>query len=111
MTYVKSITFDAADALVLARFWAVALGGELDEDATAAKAYVEAPGWGAPALWFQRVPEGKTAKNRMHFDLRAPHGIEAEVKRLEAVGATVFEVQDELTVMHDPEGNVFCVED
>ena len=111
MTYVKSLTFDCADALVVARFWAAALGGELDDDGTSAKAYVEAPGWGAPTLWFQQVSEGKTAKNRLHFDLRAPHGVEAEVKRLEDLGATVFAVHDELTVMQDPEGNEFCVED
>ena len=74
LTYVKSITFDCADALVVARFWAAALGGELDTDATSGKAYVEAPGWGGPNLWFQRVPEPAVAKNRMHFDLRAPGG-------------------------------------
>src|SRR4051812_49695062 len=85
VTYVKSVTFDCADALVVARFWAAALGGELDEDATAGKAYVEAPGWGGPALWFRKVPEPRTAKLRMHFDLRAPDGIEAEVARLEAL--------------------------
>jgi hypothetical protein len=109
-TYVKSVTFDCADALVLARFWAAALGGELDEDSTSDKAYVEAPGWGAPNLWFQRVPEGRTAKLRMHFDLRAPDGVAAEVKRLEGLGATVFAEHEGLTVMQDPEGNEFCVE-
>jgi hypothetical protein len=110
-TYVKSVTFDCADALVVARFWAAALGGELDEDATAGKAYVEAPGWGGPALWFRKVPEPRTAKLRMHFDLRAPDGIEAEVARLEALGATVFARHEGLVVMQDPEGHEFCVED
>jgi hypothetical protein len=109
-TYIKSVTFDCADALVVARFWAAALGGELDEDSTADKAFVEPPGWGGPALWFQRVPEGRTAKLRMHFDLRAPDGVPAEVKRLESLGATVFDDQGELIVMQDPEGNEFCVE-
>jgi hypothetical protein len=112
-TYIKSVTFDCADALVVARFWAAALGGELDEDATAEKAYVEAPGWGGPALWFQRVPEPRTAKLRMHFDLRAPdgpEGIEAEVARLEGLGATVFARHEGLVVMQDPEGHEFCVE-
>ena len=109
--YIKSVTFDSADALVLGRFWADALGGELDEESTSDKAYVEAAGWGGPNLWFARVPEGKTAKNRVHFDLRAPGGdIAAEVARLEALGATVLQVGDELTVMADPEGNEFCVE-
>jgi hypothetical protein len=109
-TYIKSVTFDCRDALVVARFWTAALGGELDEDATADKAFVEAPGWGAPNLWFQRVPEPRTAKLRMHFDLRAPDGVPEEVKRLEALGATVKETHGELVVMQDPEGNEFCVE-
>ena len=48
MSYVKSVTFDCRDALVVARFWAGALGGELDEDSTSDKAHVEAPGWAGP---------------------------------------------------------------
>ena len=111
MTYIKSVTFDCADALVVARFWAAALGGELGEDSTADKAFVEAPGWGGPNLWFQRVPEARTAKLRMHFDLRAPAGIPAEVRRLTELGATVFDDQGHLVGMRDPEGNEFCVED
>ena len=110
MSYIKSVTFDCRDALVVARFWAAALGGELDEDATADKAFVEAPGWGAPNLWFQRVPEPRTAKLRMHFDLRAPHGVPEEVARLQSLGATVFATHGDLVVMQDPEGNEFCVE-
>ena len=109
--YIKSVTFDSADALVLARFWAEALGSELDEESTSDKAYVEAAGWGGPNLWFARVPEDKTAKNRVHFDLRAPGGdVAGEVARLEALGAKVLHAGDELTVMADPEGNEFCVE-
>ena len=109
-TYIKSVTFDCRDALVVARFWAGALGGELDEDSTSDKAFVEAPGWGAPNLWFQRVPEPRTAKLRMHFDLRAPDGVSAEVQRLSALGATVADDQGDLVVMQDPEGNEFCLE-
>ena len=71
-SWIKSITVDCEDALPVAAFWAAALGGELDEDSTSDKAYVEAPGWGGVNLWFQRVPEPKTAKNRLHLDLRAP---------------------------------------
>jgi hypothetical protein len=111
VSWVKSLTFDCADALVAGRFWAAALGGELDEDSTSDKAYVEAPGWGGPNLWFQRVPEPRTAKNRLHFDLRAPGGdVRAEVARLEKLGATVVTPGDDLVVMEDPEGNVLCVE-
>jgi hypothetical protein len=110
-TYIKSVTFDCVDALVVARFWAAALGGELDEDATSEKAFVEAPGWGGPNLWFQRVPEPRTAKLRMHFDLRAPAGVAAEVERLQALGATFAWESNGLVVLRDPEGNEFCVED
>jgi glyoxalase superfamily protein len=111
VTYIKSVTFDCADALVVARFWAAALGGTIVEGATSAKARIDAPGWGGPTLWFQRVPEPKTAKLRMHFDLRAPAGVPAEVERLIGLGATVFDEVDGLVVMLDPEGNEFCVEE
>ncbi len=107
---IKSVTFDCADALELARFWAAALGTDVDEDATADRAYVEAAGWGGPNMWFARVPEPKTAKNRMHFDLRAPGAVAEEVRRLESLGATVVESAGGHPVMNDPEGNVFCVE-
>jgi hypothetical protein len=107
---IKTVTWDCGDALVLARFWAAALGSDADEDSTSAKAYVEATGWGAPNMWFNQVPESKTAKNRVHFDLRAPGSMDAEVIRLTGLGATVVRRGDDLTVMQDPEGNEFCVE-
>ena len=109
-SYIKSVTFDCTDALLLATFWAAALGSDVDEDSTVAKAFVEPAGWGGPTLWFQQVPEGKTAKNRMHFDLRAPGAVADEVKRLVALGATRVGGTDELVVMRDSEGNEFCVE-
>jgi Glyoxalase-like domain len=109
-TYIKSVTFDCRDPLALATFWAAALGSNVDEDATADRAFVEAPGWGGPNMWFVRVPEPKTAKNRMHFDLRAPGAIDEEVARLGGLGAKVLRVLPELTVMCDPESNEFCVE-
>ncbi len=107
---IKTVTWDCADALVLARFWAAVLGSDVDEDSTPDKAYVEAAAWGAPNMWFNRVPEPKTAKNRVHFDLRAPDGMAAEVRRLETLNATVVRPGERLTVMADPEGNEFCVE-
>ncbi len=111
-TYIKSMTFDCRDPLVVARFWAGALGSDVDEDSTSEKAFVEAPGWGGPSLWFAAVPEPKVAKNRLHMDLRAATSIAEEVARLQALGATVlWEDQDQdLVVMADPEGNEFCVE-
>ena len=107
---IKNVSFDAGDALRLATFWAAALGSDVDEDSTPEKAFVEAAGWGGPNIWFTRVPEGKTAKNRVHFGLRAPGPMEDEVRRLEGLGATVLRRDDELTAMADPEGNEFCVE-
>jgi Glyoxalase-like domain len=107
---IKNVSFDAADALALASFWAAALGSDVDDDSTADQAFVEAAGWGGPNIWFTRVPEPKSAKNRMHFDLRAPGPMEAEVARLEALGAVVVRRGPDLTSMQDPEGNEFCVE-
>jgi hypothetical protein len=109
-TVIKTVSFDAADALVLATFWAGALGSDVDEDSTSGKAFVEAAGWGGPNIWFNRVPEPKTAKNRMHLDLRAPGGVAEEVARLERLGATVLVRHEHHVIMADPEGNEFCVE-
>jgi hypothetical protein len=109
-TVIKTVSFDAADAVVLATFWAAVLGSDVDEDSTADKAFVEAAGWGGPNIWFNRVPEAKTAKNRMHFDLRAPGAVADEVARLEGLGAIVAERHQHHTMMRDPEGNEFCVE-
>ena len=72
-----------------------------------------------PRLSILKVPEPKTAKNRLHMDIRVPgHGsaderwarIRAESERLVAAGATVQEEFDgHPIVMTDPEGNEFCV--
>ena len=107
---IKSVTFDAVDALALARFWAAALGCDVDEDSTEGRAFVEAAGWGGPNIWFTRVPESKMAKNRLHFDLRAPGPMDDEVARLERLGAAVLRRFPHNVVMADPEGNEFCVE-
>jgi hypothetical protein len=98
---IKSVSFDAVDALALARFWAAVFGSDVDEESTADKAFVEAAGWGGPNIWFTRVPEPK-AKNRMHLDLRAPGTVAAEVSRLEILGATVVRNDPRLTVMQRP---------
>ena len=104
------MTFDCVDALVTARFWAAVLGSNVDENSTSDKAFVEAAGWGGPNMWFNRVPEAKAAKNRIHLDLRAPGSVADEVARVTALGATVLQVGEDLIVMADPEGNEFCVE-
>lgn len=110
VSFVKSVTFDCEDALVVARFWAAALGSNVDEDSTSDRAWVEPAGWGGPNLWFQRVPERKSAKNRQHFDLRVVGLLQDEVDRLTALGAQVQAHSDDLVVLTDPEGNEFCVE-
>ncbi len=110
---------DATDPHAIAAFWALALG------------YVAEPGYDDPdgrgaAIGFLRVPEGKTAKNRMHIDIRVAgeppwdladreRQIRDKVAELVAAGATV--VREESyggehlghIVMLDPEGNEFCV--
>ncbi|PVG83364.1 glyoxalase [Nocardioides gansuensis] len=153
MTTEIQVTFDSADPIALSRFWAEALhyviqpppGRHLEpgEDPIAAwmefleqagvpeerrgdaSAVVDPEGRG-PRIFFQRVPEGKTAKNRVHLDLRAAPGrsgddrmgaLEAECERLVALGATRqrrFEPDGGLSagfiVMQDPEGNEFCLD-
>ncbi|MFF0226033.1 VOC family protein [Streptomyces sp. NPDC004629] len=66
-------------------------------------------------LLFQRVPEPKSGKNRLHIDVHAgTGGREDEVGRLERLGARVQqrvrENGGEWVVMTDPEGNEFCVQ-
>lgn len=102
---------DAADPHRIAAFWANALGyvAEPDYDNPDGASIVDPHGKGPP-ISFLRVPEGKTAKNRMHFDLRAPGSVPDEVARLAALGATVQDELGELVVMLDPGGNEFCVE-
>lgn len=109
-SFIKFLTFDCRDALRAAEFWAETLGSNVDEDSTAEKAFVEAPGWGGPSMWFNAVPESKAAKNRVHLDLRAPGPIADEVARLVALGAVVVREGDDLVTMQDPDGNEFCVE-
>ncbi|MEU3841699.1 VOC family protein [Streptomyces sp. NPDC028635] len=65
-------------------------------------------------LLFQRVPEPKTVKNRLHLDLHPGEGRRAgEVERLKGLGASVLrevkEPSGQWVVMADPEGNEFCV--
>jgi hypothetical protein len=65
-SFIKNLTFDCADALRVARFWAAALSSDVDEESTADRAYVEAPGWGGPNIWFRGGRDPKAAPNRVH---------------------------------------------
>ncbi|MFI9025317.1 VOC family protein [Streptomyces sp. NPDC053560] len=147
------ITFDAHDPRTLSSFWRDALGyvhpgppgADLPADADPLAAWddflarlgvpvaqrntksaIEDPDGHGPRLFFQQVPEGKVAKNRVHLDVRAAPGLqgeermaalEAECDRLIALGAKRVR-RDEpappmsagFIVMTDPEGNEFCLD-
>jgi predicted enzyme related to lactoylglutathione lyase len=107
MATLYSITIDCKDAQRLATFWAAALDGYMtDESGRVLKSE------NGPVIFFQEVPEGKSAKNRLHLDVGA-QDTKAEVFRLTRLGASVLEEKDEMghqwTIMADPEGNEFCV--
>ncbi|MGZ4132771.1 MAG: VOC family protein [Actinomycetota bacterium] len=107
-----TVTFDCADPVRVAAFWAAALGFEMADDDPDG-AYVRDPSGRTRGIFFQPVPEPKTAKNRVHFDVRPDTSMASEVQRLEALGATVrgfIETGGSFwTQMRDPEGNEFCV--
>ena len=139
------VTFDAHDPAALAAFWAEALGFQVQapppgfdswdaaleawgvppERRNDASAVVDPDGKG-PRIFIQRVPEGKTAKNRVHLDVRAAPGLEgdermtaleAECERLVALGATRQQRHEPAPplsfghiMMTDPEGNEFCLD-
>lgn len=137
------VTFDAADPPSLGGFWALALGYEPDpappgfatweawlthvgipEERWRDRYAISDPSGLRPRLFFQKVPEAKTAKNRVHLDVAVGGGsavpvderadrVEAAVSALVAAGATVLERftpdHDYWVVLTDPEGNEFCV--
>ncbi|MEU6657724.1 VOC family protein [Streptomyces sp. NPDC046821] len=134
------VTFDCAEPERVARFWCEVLGyvvppppeefGTWDafdrslpaERQGAAFACVDPSGEG-PRLYFQRVPEGKVVKNRVHLDVRVGTGLvgeerlaalEAECARLIPLGAVrvrlLYDGHDSCIVMQDVEGNEFCLD-
>jgi predicted enzyme related to lactoylglutathione lyase len=113
---IQCFLLDSTDPQRTADFWQAALGWRRtheDDDDVVLEPPAGSPQDGvAPDLLFQRVPEGKTVKNRWHPDLR-PKDQAAEVARLEALGATRADVGqgDDVSwiVMADPDGNEFCV--
>lgn len=136
------VTFDCADPGALAEFWAAALGYQVQGPPPGFDTWPDAlTAWGVPKdqwnsksaiidpdgngsrIFFQRVPEGKTVKNRVHLDVRSAPGLEgderlaaleAEAARLAPLGATKVEVREDMQsvfiVMQDPEGNEFCLD-
>lgn len=133
------VTFDAQDPHALARWWAERLGYEvedghemirrlLDDGVVGGDDVVEVdgrlhfadavaasdPDGRAPRLYFQRVPETKTAKNRLHLDVTVPQErLDAEVEQWTGAGAGLIEFRSHpghrWAVLTDPEGNEFCL--
>lgn len=83
------------------------------------------PDGAGPRMYFQRVPEGKAAKNRLHLDVRVGTGLvgeerlavlESECARLVALGAVrgklllADEENESCLNMQDVEGNEFCLD-
>lgn len=135
------VTFDCAEPARVARFWCHALGYvapaprgfESWEEYESSRREQERWSWSAcvdpdgvgPRLFFQRVPEGKVVKNRVHLDVRVGTGLvgqervdalEAECDRLVRLGATrlrllpATEEDEACLVMQDVEGNEFCLD-
>lgn len=123
---VTEINVDCTDPVGLAGFWCAALGysvlaateglvevgPERGSDTELLEAVRREPV--APSMFFARVPEGKTVKNRLHLDLSPVDCTQTEeVARLEALGARRADVgqtgAESWVVMADPEGNEFCV--
>ena len=136
------VTFDCARPRAVAEFWKAVLGyvdppappGFDSWDAFEATLPAESQGssWAAqdpdgagPRLFFQRVPESKTVKNRVHLDVRVGTGLtgdervevlEAEAARLVALGGRRLhllpadEENESCLVMQDVEGNEFCLD-
>src|ERR1700728_4760155 len=109
----------------LARFWASVLEGYevapydqadldrlpaagIDDPEDDPTVLVEPPPGGAPRLWFERVPESKLVKNRVHLDLTCAD-VGAEVARLTGLGARELARHEHWVTMADPEGNEFDV--
>jgi len=120
----RSVCVDCSHPASLARFWAGALGWTVraydDEDLawlesqglspeTDPSVCVDPPDIGMPTLWFNKVPEEKVGKVRIHLDVNL-----ADVsgfERLIEMGATILEPHPgghDWTIMADPEGNEFC---
>ncbi|MFI1922174.1 MULTISPECIES: VOC family protein [unclassified Streptomyces] len=109
----RHVTIDSSDAYTLGSFWSEVFGQPLHEDDKPGdeEALIEGAG-----LLFVTVPEAKSRKNRIHFDLQPQDRTrEEEVDRLLALGATLVDDRRRpdgtgWAVLADPEGNEFCVE-
>ena len=112
-----TVVVDCRDPRSQAAFWAEALAGRVSER-NADEFQVSGSAGAVRSLYFMKVPEPKTGKNRLHLDLLTDGPMEPEVDRLVAAGARLVEVRqdpstldnpDTWSVLTDPEGNEFCV--
>jgi predicted enzyme related to lactoylglutathione lyase len=109
---VLAISFDAHNAARLAQFWAEALHRTVNDGATEDFASIAADTDSrlGPSLMFHKVPEGKTVKNRVHFDLEAAEVL-TEADRLTSLGAkqvrSLAANNNRWISFLDPEGNEF----
>jgi predicted enzyme related to lactoylglutathione lyase len=114
---IHEITFDAQDPHVLAVFWGALLEREIRPgDMPQDESVLVMPTPGQPGLLFLRVPEGKVAKNRIHFDLWPTSAAtrDEQVQRARDLGADVLDDRRRedgtgWVVFADPEGNEFCI--
>ena len=115
----QCLTVDAHNPKAQAEFWAEVLGWSIGEDGDEIGYWIERElndpnKIGFPDILFLKVPDEKIIKNRLHLDLR-PDNQEAEVARLEKLGAKRIEIGQSIdadttwVVMADLEGNEFCV--
>lgn len=121
------VTFDCAEPERVARFWCDVLGYviTLPSDGKGSWAACSDPTDEGPRMYFQCVPEGKVAKNRVHLDVRVGTGLvgeerlaalEAERDRLIPLGAVCVQVlyaddeNESCISMQDIEGNEFCID-
>jgi hypothetical protein len=109
-----ALVFDCADPRAVGTFWAATLGYEVDVDhSDPDDVFLRDPSGRSRGMYFQRVPEPKTVKNRVHLDVRPTGTMAKEVDRLTGLGATVRGYIEEdgsfWTQMRDVEGNEFCV--
>jgi len=107
-----AVAIDCSDPLALSGFWAQVLGTEIEGTGGDGPQYVDLkPVGSVPTLRFQRVPELKASKNRLHLDLMA-EDLEEAAARVESLGArrtgeSHAEFGLEWIILRDPEGNEF----
>jgi catechol 2,3-dioxygenase-like lactoylglutathione lyase family enzyme len=107
---IDEVVFDCGDPARLAQFWAGVLGGELVQR-DPSWCYLDPPGWTRVA--FQRVPEPKRSKNRLHLDVEVDD-LAVAVAAAETLGACrIGDVEHDsmgrFQVLRDPEGNEWCL--